>query len=110
MIVEMRTYTLKVGKVNEYLALYRAEGFEPQSRHLGQPYGYYATETGELNQLVHMWAYEDMNDRTTRRAALYGDPQWQAVVPRLFDLIERMESRILNPAFFVEPQPCEIVG
>lgn len=108
MIVEMRTYTLKIGKVNEYLALYRAEGLEAQSRHLGQPYGYYSTETGELNQLIHMWAYEDMSDRTTRRAALYDDPQWRAVVPRLFELIERMESTILNPAFFAEPQQCKL--
>ena len=109
MIVEMRTYTLKIGKVNDYLALYRTEGLELQSRHLGQPYGYYATETGELNQIIHMWAYDDANDRTARRAALYADTEWRQLVPKLFDLIERMETVILNPAFFVEPQPCKIV-
>lgn len=109
MIIEKRTYTLKIGKVNDYLALYRAEGLEPQTRHLGQPFGYYFSETGELNQIVHMWAYADANDRTARRAALYADTEWRQVVPKLFELIERMESVILNPAFFVEPQPCTIL-
>lgn len=109
MIVEMRTYTLKIGKVNEYLGLYRAEGLAPQTRHLGEPFGYYFPETGELNQIVHMWAYADANDRMARRAALYDDPEWRQVVPKLFDLIERMESVILNPAFFAIPQPCKIV-
>ncbi|MCP3732616.1 NIPSNAP family protein [Sphingomonas sp. MG17] len=110
MIIEARTYTLKIGKVADYLALYRAEGLEPQRRHLGQPYGYYSTETGALNQIVHLWAYADANDRAAKRAALYADREWQAVVPKLFELIERMESAILNPAFFVEPQACKIVA
>jgi hypothetical protein len=110
MIVEKRTYTLKIGKVNDYLALYRAEGLEPQTRHLGQPFGYYAAETGTLNQIIHMWAYVDANDRAVRRAALYADPQWRGVVPRLLDMIERMETVLLNPVFFAEPQACKIVA
>ena len=109
MIVEKRTYTLKIGQVNDYLALYHAEGLELQTRHLGQPFGYYFSETGELNQIVHMWAYADANDRAARRAALYADTEWRQVVPKLFDLIEHMESVLLNPAFFAEPQPCKVI-
>lgn len=109
MIVEQRIYTLKIGRVNDYLALYRAEGLEAQIRHLGQPFGYFFSETGELNQIMHMWAYADANDRAARRAALYADSQWREVVPKLFEMIKRMESVILNPAFFVEPQACRVV-
>jgi len=25
--------------------------------------GYYTTETGPLNQIVHLWAYQDLNER-----------------------------------------------
>lgn len=56
-----------------------------------------------------MWAYTDANDRAARRATLYADTEWGQVVPKLFDMIERMESVIINPAFFAEPQPCKVV-
>ena len=100
MIVEQRTYTLKPGRVPEYLRLYEQEGLAVQSRHLGHPLGYYSSETGVLNQLVHMWGYSDANDRHARRVALYADPDWQALVPKLFDLIDTMETRLLAPAPF----------
>lgn len=100
MFVEQRTYTIKPGMVPAYLKLYEAEGLNVQSRHLGKPIGYYSSEIGELSQIVHMWAYDDLNDRQRRRAALYGDAEWQAVVSRLFAMIDRMENRILIPTSF----------
>lgn len=100
MIVEQRRYTLKPGQVSEYFAVYEAEGYDVQARHLGKPVGYYHSETGILNQIIHMWQYEDAADRQQRRAALYSDPSWQGLVKRLFPLIETMESQILNPAPF----------
>lgn len=109
MIVEQRTYTLKPGKVADYLALYRTRGLTVQSRHLGQPYGYYSTETGELNQILHMWAYADASDRTARRAVLYADPEWKELLPQLLAMIDKMATVILSPAYFAEPQPCRIV-
>ena len=103
-IVEQRIYTIKPGLVPRYLELYEAEGFAVQARILGQLVGYYSAEVGELNQIVHMWGYADMNERTRRRAELYADPEWKAVVPKLFDMIEKMENRILIPTSF-SPQP-----
>ena len=106
MIVEQRTYTLKPGLVPQYLALYESEGYAIQVAHLGPPVGYYHSESGVLNQLVHMWRYETADDRSRRRASLYADPLWQEFVAKLFPLIEKMESRILNPApFFDLPRP-----
>ena len=100
MIVEERVYTLRPGAVPEYLAFYEAEGMAVQVGHLGRPIGYYSTEAGTLNQIVHLWAYQDANDRQRRRAALYADPAWQAIVAKLFTLIDKMENRLLNPAPF----------
>lgn len=108
MIVEKRVYTLKPGKTGEYLELYRAEGLLVQTKHLGMLIGYYSADVGALNQIIHMWGYTDMNERAARRAALYADPQWQRVVPRLFALIERMENSILTPAPFALPQSCKL--
>lgn len=78
MIVDMRTYTVPVGLMREFLALYAAEGRATQVRHLGEPMGYFTTDVGELGQVVHLWRYEDSADRDRRRAALEADPDWHA--------------------------------
>ena len=103
MIVEQRIYTIKAGRVPEYLALYQTEGFEVQSRHLGNPVGYYSSDIGELNQIIHMWQYDDLDDRQRRRTALLADPAWNSVVVKLYAMIERMENKILVPAPFFRP-------
>ena len=100
MIVEMRTYTLKPGQVGNYLKLYEAEGLETQTRILGRLLGYYASETGDVNQVIHLWAYDDLADRQRRRAALFADPVWLAYIPKIVELIVTQESKILNPARF----------
>ena len=73
---------------------------EIQTKHLPQMVGYFSTEIGPLNQIVHMWGYADLNERARCRAALYADPAWQAVLTRLLEMIEAMDTRILVPAAF----------
>jgi len=104
MIVEQRTYTTHPGKWRDYLALYEAEGLEIQKRILGRMVGYYRSETGTLSQIVHLWAYEDMNERTQRRHALMADPGFKAYAAKMLPLLQNQESRILVPADFFTPQ------
>ncbi len=103
MLVEMRTYTAHPGKWRDYLRLYEAEGLEVQKRILGRMVGYYSTELGELNQIVHLWAYQDLNERAERRTALMQDPQWLAYVAKMMPLLQRQESCILSPTSFFQP-------
>jgi hypothetical protein len=103
MLVEMRTYTAHPGKWREYLRLYEAEGLEVQQRILGRMVGYYTSELGELNQIVHLWAYEDLNERAERRAALLRDSQWQAYIAKMLPLLQRQHSQILTPTSFFRP-------
>jgi hypothetical protein len=104
MIVEERTYTTHPGKWREYLRLYEAEGLAIQRRILGRMVGYYHTDIGELNQIVHLWAYEDLNERAERRTRLMEDPAFCAYVARMLPLLQTQTSRILKPAPFFEPQ------
>lgn len=104
MLVEQRTYTTHPGKWRAYLALYEAEGLEIQKRILGRLVGYYSSDSGTLNQIVHLWAYEDMNERAERRAQLMADPAFLAYVARMMPLLQSQESRILIPAPFFTPQ------
>ena len=103
MIYEMRTYRLKTGAVPAYLKLVEEEGIEVQKSHLGRLVGYFSSDIGALNEVVHIWAYEDLNDRAARRARIAADPHWQSFVPKIQALIETMENKILEPAA-VSPQ------
>lgn len=103
MIVDHRTYTLRPGTIGEYVKLYEAEGLAIQSRHLGKPLGWYTSmDIGMLNQIVHLWAYEDLADRARRRAAMQADPEWQAFLKKITPMIITMENKILAPAPFMK--------
>ena len=100
MIYEMRTYRMKVGSVPAYLKLVEDEGIEVQRGHLGQLVGYFTSEIGALNEIVHVWAYADLVDRAQRRARLAADPRWQEFLPKIQALMVIMENKILIPTPF----------
>ena len=100
MILEERNYTFRPGTVAAFLLMYEAEGLAIHTRHLGRLVGFFTSEVGLLNQVVHMWAYDSMADREARRARLNADPEWLAFVPRSAGMIERMENRILTATRF----------
>ena len=59
-------------------------------------------DIGQLNQIVHMWRFSDLNDRATRRAAMAADPGWPAYAEQASPLIQHMENKILSPAPFFQ--------
>ena len=73
MLLDVRTYTCRPGTIKKHLALYEKLGKGPQTRHLGQPFAYLLTETGNVNQFIHSWSYDDAADRARRRAAMMAD-------------------------------------
>ncbi|WP_454683904.1 NIPSNAP family protein [Ancylobacter moscoviensis] len=100
MLYEMRTYRLKTGATPAYVKLVEEEGIAIQKGHLGQLVGYFTSEIGPLNEIVHIWAYASLDDRAARRARLAADPAWQAFGPKIQALIEVMENKILLPTSF----------
>lgn len=100
MIFDHRTYELQPGRLRDFLALYEKEGLPVQTRHLGQPFGYFTTEVGNVNEIVHIWAYQDMADRTRRRAAMAADPAWQAYLHKSREFMKHMNNKILVPTSF----------
>jgi hypothetical protein len=102
-IVEERIYTLRPGGAAEYLRLYEAEGLEVQRPILGRLIGYFRTEIGPLNEIVHLWAYRDLAEREERRQRLQADPRWQEYVKKIRPLIVSQQNKILIPAAFSPP-------
>jgi hypothetical protein len=100
MIIEERTYTLKPGTLQVYYKDYDPRGLDIQVRVLGYLIGYFHTEIGELNKVVHLWGYESLAERERRRALLAADPEWHAYLQQSPDIITAMANRILGPAPF----------
>ena len=100
MIVEERCYTLKPGTVHVLYKDYEARGLKVQTRILGNLIGYFHTEIGPLNHIVHLWGYADLNDRAERRGRLAADPAWQAFLVKLTETLDTLENRILVPTDF----------
>ncbi|WP_029057150.1 NIPSNAP family protein [Stappia stellulata] len=106
MLIDVRTYRCRPGTLAAHLALYEKHGKAPQTRHLGQPVAFLLTETGDPNEYIHIWAYEDAGDREARRAEMWADPDWLDYLRRSADLgaLESQTNRLMKPApFFDEP-------
>lgn len=103
MIVDMRTYTLKPNRGPEYIDLMKAEGLEFLAPIRDRLLGYFQTEVGPLNQVVHLWGYESFEQRLELRAQVrerLDDARFRDLPDRLLPLVERMENRLLLPVDF----------
>lgn len=105
MLFDLRTYVCRPGTVAEQLELYAGEGFAAQSRHLGGPVFYGAVETGNVNAYVHLWQFDNAEDRESRRAALYRDREWLDYRARSAAAGYQTEqtNMLLKPASFWTP-------
>jgi hypothetical protein len=100
MIYEMRTYDVKPGMLNTYLKLFNDVGMPERKPH-NNLVGFWFTEFGELNQVVHIWQYVSLAQRTQLRAELMQNPRWATdFLPLAMPMLDRMSSVILNPTAF----------
>jgi len=100
MILEQRTYTLHPGKVHDFLAVVEEYGLPVLKPTLGNLVGYFYTDVGTVNQVVHYWAYESQADREARRETLEAMPAFLDFAGRVRPLMQTMHSIILKPAKF----------
>jgi hypothetical protein len=74
-VYEMRTYTLHVGKMGEAVKLYIELGY-PALQKGGQDkklIGYFQADSGTINQLVHLWKFDDDADRRAHWASVFAN-------------------------------------
>jgi NIPSNAP len=98
MIHELRIYTLKVG-TGATVAKNAAEvGRAIRGDNYGKLEGYWITEIGPLNQVMHLWSYPDLNERARLRGELARNPRWTGeYVPLIRPNLVRQDIRLLNP-------------
>jgi len=94
-IFEMRTYLLRPGAVP---LLEEAFGKAlPARAKLSRLGGFWRTEVGTLNQVIHVWPYQDAGERARIRADAVKRGIWP---PNNGDTLVEQETKILHPAPF----------
>ncbi len=102
MIIEHRTYTLKPLRSRDFLELYERAALPLQQKYLGHLVGFFVSEIGPLNQVVHLWAFDSLADREQRRKAMEADALWPSYVNALRDLdvLLQQETKLLRSVSF----------
>jgi NIPSNAP len=98
MIYEFRTYTLHPRMQPEFLKRFaeKLPGREKYSKLTAM----WTTEIGPLNQVIHVWGYENALERSKIRTEAVKAGAWP---PNSSDLIQDMKSEIFEPLPFSPP-------
>ncbi|MEN5302550.1 MULTISPECIES: NIPSNAP family protein [unclassified Pseudomonas] len=96
-IVDHRIYTIRPRCMAAFLEAFEQLAMPILRRHLGTPLGFYVSSIGPLNQVVHLWGYDSLEDFERRSAARDADPDFAAYLQATRDLVVAQETRIIKP-------------
>jgi len=97
-LYELRTYTLFVGKMGEAVEIYRDYGWPALEPRRDKLVGYFQSDAGALNQLVHLWKFDDDADRRRHWATLYADEAFKTFAGKIRPLIASQQNQLLLAA------------
>tara|TARA_Y100000389_G_scaffold70248_1_gene66965 strand:+ start:78 stop:392 length:315 start_codon:yes stop_codon:yes gene_type:complete len=100
MIVEMRTYNIKTARLNDFIKIYDEEIREVHTKILGNQIGFFYSEFGKLNQVIHLYGYDSYEDRSIRRKELSENLAFKNYVKKVADLIVSQDNQVLLPTNF----------
>lgn len=94
-VYELRTYRTHAGKTAEWLGHFR--DILPVREKYSKIVGLWSTDVAQLNQVVHLWAYSDLNHRAEVRGKVMQDPEWKTFLGKGTALLADMQSQIMIP-------------
>ncbi len=92
MIYEIRTYAIAMGSLAEVERRF-AEGYEHRKKY-SELTAFWHAEIGPLNEIIHVWSYRDLAERSRIRTEAAKNPNWP---PKIAEFIRSMHSEILVP-------------
>ena len=97
MIYELRTYTVKPGTLGDIVKAASTVSRDVRGDDYGKLEGYWFTEIGPLNQVMHMWSYESFDERARLRGELAKNPRWNnEYIPLIRPIVVRQDIRLLT--------------
>jgi hypothetical protein len=100
MIYDVRTYTLHPRMMNKYLGLFEKLAMPVANQHGFRLIGYFSSKVGTLNQIVHIWAFEDLAEFEVMRAKRDQDSGWHKFLDSTTGMVATQEDKIMSPAKF----------
>ena len=101
MIYDMRIYDLKPGSVDDYMAAVEEVALKIREDYGVKLAGWYYTDIGAWNSIVHIWAYRDYHHFAEAREQVRSDPRWsEEYMPRVRGLAVKQQDMIMNGADF----------
>jgi hypothetical protein len=95
-LVDHRIYTVKLRKMPEFLEVFDRLAMPVLLQTLGHPLGFYVSQVGPLNQMVHLWGYDDLADYERRSNARDTHPDFPAYLAASEHLITAQETRLIR--------------
>lgn len=95
-LIDHRIYTILPRKMGQFLEVFDRLAMPVLLQTLGTPVGFYMSHVGPLNQVVHLWAYEDMADYERRCNARDTHPDFAAYLKASEGLIVAQEDRLIK--------------
>ena len=100
-IYDMRIYDIKLGMVPEYMAAVREVGLPIRQEIDARLAGWFYSEVGPLNQVVHIWAYKGYEDMAQKVKAYSSDPRWiSEYIPRVVPVLAAQRDQLMHGADF----------
>ncbi len=98
MIYEFRTYSLRPGTLSQFLNLF-GEAL-PKRERFSKLAAFWYTDIGPLNEVIHVWPYENALERSRIRAEAVKDGSWP---PATGEFIRSMKAEIFEAVSGVPP-------
>ena len=104
MIYELRTYTLKPGSQPTVARNAGEVARDIRGDAYGKLEGYWLTEIGTLNQVVHLWSYASFDERARLRTALGENERWrEEYLPLIRPHLIRQDIRLMRAVLPLKP-------
>ncbi len=94
-LYELRTYTLYVGKLSNAIEIYTTLGWPAIQKYEDKLVGYFTGDVGALNQIVHLWKFDDDMDRRRTWEKIYADQDFLKFAAAFRPLILSQENKFL---------------
>jgi len=95
-VYEFRHYTAHPGKAQIWADLFA--NVMPAREKYSPNVCAWITEAGQPNEVCHLWAYSDLNERAAARAEAAKDPDWREFLGAIRPLIASAQNAILLPS------------